>query len=526
MSEAPTLPRRSAVLAICLAVHLLGLLSGLLYVVVLTEDSGVDMRSYPSANLALAHLVGTLVVGAWAWRMSAPLGRLRVSLSAGQPAGSLPLDDVRQAITMHQRAWVYITATHVLGAPLLTLVAWASGWHEEPLASHMLSMSVLEGLILGVVTRYSMQTWLARRVTPILLAHGDLARLPELRLTSVYAHLAVLLFLLVGVLPLSALLLQISGFGTVKVFLVLYAHFIWTSALVGGLVMYTISSPVHRLERDMARVGGGALDVQARITAPDTLGAMASHFNAMVRNLAAQAQLRELFGRYLTREVAEEILAGRVPLGGERKVATVVFADIHGFTAMAEEMRPEAALALLNRYLGAMAEEVIRHGGTLDKFLGDAVMALFGVPVSQGSVGDDARAAVACAWAMSEALDRLNNERRAEGLQPVELGIGVATGELVAGNIGTEKRMDYTAIGDTVNLASRLQGLTRRLGRRIVINERAALLLNEALDEDESFNVRVRGRREKVRVFVLGPVWSPGRYVERDETTITFITDP
>ncbi|MCB9765058.1 MAG: adenylate/guanylate cyclase domain-containing protein [Alphaproteobacteria bacterium] len=522
-----TLPTRTPIVAICLAVHAVGLLAGLGYELLIVDGNGVEMGHYPGYALAAVHVFGVAMVLVWSSVMSMPLERLRYALAQGTPIPELPLADLRATVYMHERAWRNLTLTWGIGAPLCFAAAWAFGWREEPVATHMMLMSVLEGMIVGLILRYVMRWYEARRLSPLLLAGGNLERMTPMSLRPTWHHLAMLLFLVVGVLPLSLFLLLMSGLATQPLYIYLYAHFVWVTGLVGGMIVLGISEPLGNLERRMLKVRSGDLNVIARIYAADTLGAMAAHFNEMVVNLRQQAHLRELFGRYVTKEVADEILSGRVELGGERRIATVLFADIQGFTAIAEQMEPEEALALLNRYLGAMADCVIAHGGTLDKFLGDAVMALFGAPLSQGSDAIDAQAAVDCALAMSREVDRLNSERTAEGELPVELGIGVHTGELVAGNVGTDKRAEYTAIGDAVNLASRLQGLTRRLGRRVVISAETRERLDLDLDRDDAFTVRVRGRKRTVEVYVLGPVWAASRHFKpSDEHTLTFITEP
>ncbi|HEY1099914.1 MAG TPA: adenylate/guanylate cyclase domain-containing protein, partial [Myxococcota bacterium] len=181
----------------------------------------------------------------------------------------------------------------------------------------------------------------------------------------------------------------------------------------------------------------------------------------------------------------------------------VLFSDIRGFTSMSEQLAPAEVVAFLNEYLTAMVDCVIEHGGVLDKFIGDAVLAVFGVPVGTGSVAGDARAAIACAVAMGQRLDEMNARRRERGQPAIAIGIGVHTGELVAGNIGSPKRMQYTVIGDTVNVGSRLESLTKEHRRRILLSAATAALLGDSIALEEVGTVAVRGRREPLLIFGL-----------------------
>ncbi|MDI3280620.1 MAG: adenylate/guanylate cyclase domain-containing protein [Bacillota bacterium] len=173
-----------------------------------------------------------------------------------------------------------------------------------------------------------------------------------------------------------------------------------------------------------------------------------------------KAYLKHLFERYLSPEVVRELLlrpelAG---LGGEKRLITVLFADLRGFTALAERVPPEEVVHLLNAYLSEMAEAVLAWGGTLDKFLGDGILALFGAPLP---MPDHAERALKAACEIQERVQRLRTRRDLEGYPAPEVGIGIATGEAVIGNIGSRRRMEYTAIGHPVNLANRLEGLAR-----------------------------------------------------------------
>jgi adenylate cyclase len=213
-------------------------------------------------------------------------------------------------------------------------------------------------------------------------------------------------------------------------------------------------------------------------------------------------RVRELFGRYVPPEYARQLADDyqALKLGGERVPLTVLFSDIRGFTGISERLPPEAVVSILNEYLERMAEVVFRHGGTLDKFIGDAVMAFWGAPLP---AADHARRAVEAALDMEAELAALNR-RWAEAGDGVELeiGIGINTGEAIVGNIGSlTRKLDYTAIGDTVNLASRLEGLNRDFGTRILVSEATLALLGGGYRVRPLGAARVKGKEESVAVY-------------------------
>lgn len=187
-----------------------------------------------------------------------------------------------------------------------------------------------------------------------------------------------------------------------------------------------------------------------------------------IRQMVEKEHVRHAFSRYVTKEVVDEILKGQVNVSlGVRREVTILFSDIRGFTTMAEHMAPEDVVHDLNEYFSEMVDVVFRHGGTVDKYIGDGIMAIFGAPLPQP---DHAYQAVRTAAAMREALGSLNARRTQAGKPPLEIGVGLHTGECVIGNIGTAERMDYTAVGDAVNTASRIEGLTKVFGLDVLLS--------------------------------------------------------
>jgi adenylate cyclase len=216
----------------------------------------------------------------------------------------------------------------------------------------------------------------------------------------------------------------------------------------------------------------------------------------------AKRKFRAAFAKYLSPDIVDEISKNLDDLKvdvGERKEVTILFSDIRGFTTMSEKLPPEEVVRLLNRYLDAMVKVIFNNGGTLDKYVGDAIMAFFGAPKE-----DPHHALTACraALSMQDELARLNEELEKEGGPALSIGMGINTGEVVVGNIGSERRMDYTVIGDHVNLASRLEGLNKEFGTGIIISEftrkKAGGIRTKSLGM-----VAIRGKEKKVRIFEL-----------------------
>ena len=293
-----------------------------------------------------------------------------------------------------------------------------------------------------------------------------------------------------------------------------------------GAALYvgrTIVRPMRALEASMHRVETGDLETTAAITRNDEIGHLAAAFNRMVSGLRREAMVRDLFGQYVSPEVARLAIERHGHLEGQVIRCTVLFADIRRFTALAEVLPPARLIGTLNRYFERMLAAVEAEGGIVNKFGGDSLLAIFGSPLNPSE--DHATRAVRAARRMRAELGEFNREQVAAEMPELRVGCGVATGEVVAGNVGSTRKLEYTVIGDPVNLAARLQELSPDLGASILVSAETAHEVAEQGIFRSLGDVAVRGRAEHVEVFAVdegqvgsaAPIEAQGRTVSPAE---------
>lgn len=281
----------------------------------------------------------------------------------------------------------------------------------------------------------------------------------------------------------------------------------WISFGTVGLGLLVIFAGVPFLVRpifEMAiasdKIGKGNFDVAVTYKANNELGMLAQTFNHMVRGLKERESIRATFGRYFSPQVAEAILEGGVAQGGERLPVTVMFTDIRDFTTISEKLEPEEVVTLLNTFFSAMVKIIHTRQGTVDKFIGDAILAVFGAPIPYEN---HAFQAVTCAMEMREALRKLNEDRLAAGGEVLKIGMSLSTGDVVAGNLGAYEKSEYTVIGDTVNLASRMESLNKQFGTDIVISRATWEPVKDWFTFKSLGVHEVRGRKLPVELYTI-----------------------
>ena len=272
-----------------------------------------------------------------------------------------------------------------------------------------------------------------------------------------------------------------------------------------------LRGPLRRINEAAERIAEGDFDVHVGLGRRDELGLVGRHFDRIAGNLKERDLIRDAFGRYVSPDVARRVLEDRSAqaLGGEEREATILFADIQGYSTMNEQVPPGVMVGVLNTYLTAMAEIIDAHDGCIIEFLGDAILCVFNTP---NEVRGHAEAAVRCALAMSERLEALNESWREldvattwreHGYESLRARIGIHTGVVIAGNIGSPRRMKYSVLGDVVNVASRLEQMNKRLGTWILFSAATAARLPEELRARATSHGEqdVRGREGKIEVF-------------------------
>ncbi|HCH66372.1 MAG: hypothetical protein CL927_05285 [Deltaproteobacteria bacterium] len=261
-----------------------------------------------------------------------------------------------------------------------------------------------------------------------------------------------------------------------------------------------LSGPLSQLVDAARRVQVGELDVDLPSPSSDEIGELTVAMEEMVRGLRERETIRDAFGRYVTQEVAEQVLSdpAAMRLGGVRRCVTILMSDLRGFTARSNQLEPEALVQLLNEYLGEMTASIVLHNGLIVEFIGDAILVLFG---ATGSSDDDALRACQCALDMHRRLDQMNTQLVARGTPRLQMGIGIHTGDVVVGNIGSEHRIKFGVVGDTVNTTARVESQT--VGGQIFVSANTRQAVNADLSFGEAISTRVKGLAEPLWIHEL-----------------------
>jgi len=355
-----------------------------------------------------------------------------------------------------------------------------------------------------------------RRMVPVFFPHGQMRTTRAFRLT-VFSRLLIV-FLLSSIYPVGLLVtlsldrarqivsapnpeVLLNNMFLIQMFLL--GITIVSSTLMAFFASRTVIGPLEELEKAMARVEQNDLNVRVPVLSNDEVGYLSERFNEMVTGLKRGELLRNLFNLYVSPEVAREALEHGTSLGGQLVQCTILFSDIRSFTTLSEQLDPADLIGLLNRYMSQMVDVIVSHGGMVNKFGGDSLLAVFGTPLNPSP--DHAVSAVQAALGMREALAEFNQAQAATGSSQLQCGIAVATGRVVAGNVGGKERIEYTVIGDTVNLAARLQAMSKEFQHDILLNEEAYFEAcgKMQLEPQKIPNVTVRGKNEPVTIYAL-----------------------
>lgn len=269
------------------------------------------------------------------------------------------------------------------------------------------------------------------------------------------------------------------------------------SAVGTFAISRSITEPIKNLSTSVESIGKGNYAARVKDHRQDEIGSLAKAVNIMAEGLEEKEKVRNLLGKVVSNAVAEELLGKDIELGGEEKEVSILFSDIRNFTSLSETISPSDLLKLLNRYFDRITSVIDSHHGVVDKYIGDAVMAIYGAPISRS---DHAELAVKTALDMIEAINDFNSEIKQELGIELSFGIGINTGRAVAGNMGSESRMNYTLIGDTVNLASRLEGLTKNYETPIIVSAATAHAV-KTVEWVDLGATNVKGKSGQIHIF-------------------------
>jgi len=271
----------------------------------------------------------------------------------------------------------------------------------------------------------------------------------------------------------------------------------------------SLSGPIRKLVGATRAIEEGNYNLDLKPKSQDEVGVLTRAFVNMGMGLEEKERIKDAFGRFVNKEMAELAEKGAIQLGGEIKPATIFFSDIRSFTAISEKLSPGEVVSFLNEYMTLMVDCVNRTSGVVDKYIGDAIMAVWGTPISHGN---DAENAINGALMMRTALRKFNQDRGGDRKPIIKIGCGLNSGDVLAGQIGSNDRMEYTVIGDAVNLASRIESLNKPMGSDILISQGTADIVEGIFDLVPMNKIMVKGKSEPQQIYaVLGRMDDPDR---------------
>src|SRR5215471_6668039 len=440
-----------------------------------------------------------------------PLGKRWLSPLLTPPRDEAAAADppVRRRALQVPSVFACLTLAGWILAGIIWGVIWPSvtaGRFEPRLSLRLFfGITVLAGSVATVFAFLAAEHYW-RRAMPVFFPRGDVSRVPGARRLPVRFRLLGI-SLLISVIPLAILgtlaynraqaLLHadstraaLLAAGLAPLILFIVAAGILAAIALALFAANSVAAPLKQVEEAMAAVGRGELDTRCP--------AVAEGFNRMLEGLQERERIRETFGRYVTREIRDEILAGRASFEGRLEEVTILFADLRDFTPWVERTGPREVVHDLNEYFTEMEAAIRAQRGLVLQYIGDEIEAVFGAPLS---APDHPDRALAAALEMRARLAALNMRRAEAGKPPLRNGIGIHSGTVLAGSIGSAERTTYALVGDAVNLASRIQGLNKEFGTEILVSEATRSRLGADATLEQLPAVRVKGKSVEVSVY-------------------------
>ncbi len=422
----------------------------------------------------------------------------------GYLEGRLPFESIQRRLTQLPLLTAQATAVLTFGVWAFRFVvpfvfSDSIGIPKPTVGDLIVGMAVLT-IFYFTFTYFAVSDYLATLCTFIFDHYGDNLGL----FFGSYTIKLVVALLVISIGPLAAILADLFSYEDDRLrveILVDIASAVMGVAISAYFIGRSLLRPLRTLSTAMTRVSGGDLALRVPVTSNDEVGELTGQFNTMIEGLRERERIRETFGRYVDESVASTILhrEGQGVLAGETREATVLFTDIAGFTTIAEYLAPDHLVRALNEYLETVLDPIRAHGGVVNTFIGDGLFASFNMPLA---CTDHAAAAVRAAIAIQRAVGS-----RTFGSDGVAFAtrIGISTGYVIGGSVGAGQRMAFTLLGDTVNLASRLEQLNKQHGTRILVSESTYAACRDEFKFDALGSVVVRGRSDAATVFSVDP---------------------
>jgi len=354
---------------------------------------------------------------------------------------------------------------------------WVSG-APNSIISQPFFMSLFTGLITTAFAFFVLENVLQRKLVPHFFPEGGLFMTPKTLRIRIGTRIGALIFA-ANLVPFFAILSIAGGTSyemgnTAQALIQLRSSIVINAILfmgVGVWLAYFVSGnlrrPLEEIIRVLQEVRNGRFDKKVRVTSNDEIGYTGDCINDMTDGLIERDLIKDTFGKYVAKEVRDEVLSGRTPLDGEKMEVTILFSDLRNFTPMTEQNDPKLVVKIMNAYFKEMAEAIQAQQGLVLQFIGDEIYAVFGAPISRE---DHPSRAFHAGLEMRRRLISLNKQFKEAGWPLLRHGIGIHTGEALAANIGSPERLSYLLVGDTVNLASRLQSMTKTVGTDMIIS--------------------------------------------------------
>lgn len=371
------------------------------------------------------------------------------------------------------------------------------------------SLNLQVGLVTITVSFFVAEFFLQRRLAPVFFPNGGLSSIPGTIRIRISTRL-IAFFAAVNLIPMFSLIRSswnIAGAtadlagscselqsAIASVAAIFVAVGIWLTFLIST----NLTRPLAEITSVLQKIRNGNFDSRVKVTSNDELGYVGDTVNEMAAGLKEREFIRETFGKYVSDQVRDEILSRPIPLDGEIRDVTVLFADLRDFTPFVEKSSPQHVVGIINRYFEEMEKAVRVHRGLILQFIGDEIEAVFGAPLSSP---DHATDAVLAAMAMNEGLQKVNRSLVEDGHPPLAHGIGIHSGSVVAANIGSPSRLSYALVGDTVNAASRLQDANKQHGTSIIISHETHRRLTREFPLQILPSTPIKGKIESISLY-------------------------